>query len=549
MNRLSQGLNKNNFFIVLIYRLAAAVFAGFLLASTGFTAETPYEKYCDSGLKLLNKNMYDSSLIQFQHAVKNGLPHDRMFYFFAQVYLEKGALDTALALNLSSQPLNKTSRIQLLSQRQIIYSTLGLKKEEQSIADSIAMEGAVFTASRLIPDISFSVRAGIYRLEELRSLMQIAELEPPLYTESKSTSPNAGGLLDIRWWMSAGRFCRWYLGAAGRADKIRFLRPIKLDATLKDSVSVMAGVKTGLHFHSRLQIDGELSRLRDSYGRTFTYAKTWINASVPFSFAAASFDATYAYRSAAEDLAASHTPGLDIFASRRFGSLTAFTDFSCAANLQREQISDELEYERYFIADTAHPLVFYTDSAGSDIIANPESKYDFIRFQIEIVAAGNEQHVRATIPFGVVTPGARIGLRRALRPDVYIKGIISWAGEFYAGEHVWHTYDGPQYPETIVRIAHSRADGNDYLLLRLNEYDRAVCAGPVNIITHRQRRIDNTISANLFFEYDAGLLTDLSAAFYFARTFTTLDKTAPVISVPWNTGFFIVFKFSRKSTL
>lgn len=91
---------------------------------------------------LLKKEQYDDALVQYFLASENGMPQDSLYYFWAELYINKGDLDSALAANSFALKNTDTTTIfgqQLFQQRYSIYLFLGAGKQAKEIWKKISV--------------------------------------------------------------------------------------------------------------------------------------------------------------------------------------------------------------------------------------------------------------------------------------------------------------------------------------------------------------------------------------------------------------------------
>jgi hypothetical protein len=72
----------------------------------------------------------DTAMLYLKKAFGQGLSDDSLYFLWSEIYIAKGELDTALALNYAAKPDSAGDLArQILEQRYSIFSSLGWKSE------------------------------------------------------------------------------------------------------------------------------------------------------------------------------------------------------------------------------------------------------------------------------------------------------------------------------------------------------------------------------------------------------------------------------------
>jgi len=221
------------------------------------TSSVPF--LCEKGVRQLAQYDYDGALDCFARAFNAGMSKDSLCYFCAEVYLYKGALDTALGFNFGIKANSNRALVLLqLKQRAIIYAALGWKKDAQAVADSLLN----FRQSRLrllIPDVN--ARVGLDYTRRLEKQQPSFPYLGPL-ADTVYEGPGYGGSLSLRWTIPADREFRIRAGATG-TETSKYYR----STNSADSVNLSMGVFAGLeHVRSGLALDVGVNRVIDYLG-------------------------------------------------------------------------------------------------------------------------------------------------------------------------------------------------------------------------------------------------------------------------------------------
>jgi hypothetical protein len=142
-----------------MYRLAAIVLLLVCILSAETSPDSSAHLYLDKSTTFLTDNQIDSAIYYLDLSRNAGLSKDSFLYQYANIYLEKGVLDTALAFNYSLKP-EKTSPLyqSKFEQRYLIYSLLGLKDEAVKAFDSLGIgTQSVQKKSISFPELILSV--------------------------------------------------------------------------------------------------------------------------------------------------------------------------------------------------------------------------------------------------------------------------------------------------------------------------------------------------------------------------------------------------------
>jgi len=137
------------FLILLFFSLPLSLYAEQI--STNEVQKSRYLAEADSFIKI---ERYDESLISYFMAHELGLPRDSLFYLWAELFVKKGDLDSALAVNRSALEMcNETLRKELLRQRYSIYIILGADEAAMKVSEELG-EDLSAGKVRIIPSLN-----------------------------------------------------------------------------------------------------------------------------------------------------------------------------------------------------------------------------------------------------------------------------------------------------------------------------------------------------------------------------------------------------------
>jgi hypothetical protein len=146
----------------------------------------------------------DSAFAFFSQAYTQGMPKDSFFYFWAEVFLDRGAGDSAFVVNNAIVPPRDSAfRYQVLEQRYLIYSSLGWKDKANSIIDSLASSDLAIVKAKnrwYLPKIALYLGGG---LNDVRECSRVYPF-PSALEYNRVWGPDYRGEIKARWWLSVG---------------------------------------------------------------------------------------------------------------------------------------------------------------------------------------------------------------------------------------------------------------------------------------------------------------------------------------------------------
>ncbi|MBN1578121.1 MAG: hypothetical protein JW913_16285 [Chitinispirillaceae bacterium] len=94
-----------------------------------------------AGIRMLKSGMPDSARQYFTAAYRCGMSRDSMYYFAAELYLSKGATDSAMTFNMALERRGNFDRRLYLEQRTRIFRALGMKRFADSVVARYSRSG------------------------------------------------------------------------------------------------------------------------------------------------------------------------------------------------------------------------------------------------------------------------------------------------------------------------------------------------------------------------------------------------------------------------
>ncbi len=213
--------------------------------------------------RLIDIKDYDGALVCFSRAYLAGMSKDSMCYFYAEAFLGKGALDTALAFNFGIKAAKNPGLVVVaLKQRAEIYTALGWKKDAAQVIDSL---------KTFLEDLRpFYIPGIVARLGA--DYTNRRERQQPWYpyqdpvADTIYRGPGIGGDVAATWSIPAGKLFLLRVGVNG-SETSKYYR----STNSADSVNVSAGLIAGLqHKKSRLSLDYGIARSVDYIGEYLT---------------------------------------------------------------------------------------------------------------------------------------------------------------------------------------------------------------------------------------------------------------------------------------
>lgn len=124
-----------------------------LCAQQGPIGDAQKSRYLAEADSFIRADRYDEALISYFLAYEQGLSRDSLFYLWADLFVKKGDLDSALAVNRSALEIcTEKLRKDLLRQRYSIYVFLGADKAASQVSEELG-EVVFVKRRRVIPSL------------------------------------------------------------------------------------------------------------------------------------------------------------------------------------------------------------------------------------------------------------------------------------------------------------------------------------------------------------------------------------------------------------
>jgi hypothetical protein len=107
--------------------------AAIIVLMSFFQGSAGYNSSLERGLRQLQAQQYDSAQVSLYVAFKDGMSKDSLYYMWANLYIQKGVYDSALALNAALIDTASIWQNRTLNQRYLIYKMLGWEDDASGL--------------------------------------------------------------------------------------------------------------------------------------------------------------------------------------------------------------------------------------------------------------------------------------------------------------------------------------------------------------------------------------------------------------------------------
>ncbi len=503
-----------------------------LVAGVLFTAQSREDDLrsllVNCAIAFLENGQYDSSLISFQSAYREGMCEDCLYYYWAELYLAQGIIDTALALNLATkESCSSVLRAQVLRQRHIIYSALGWSEDAAKLLDSIAGHKRI---SRLIPMVK--IESGLsYLRRTSRPVFYLPydDIEPAITTEDKLPGGYVG--TELLWRVPFGGSRMLHLGSEATLEQSHLAQPFALssagDSLLVEIKTYLRGVdlvgNTTLAYMLKNR-NNYLGHYSTAHNFTISAASLW---GAWFHYYALSSE--FEQGEDVQNVTTVSLNGLTNFMVNEAVDLKVITRASMVK-------SDPFEFTyvppiNLFYYENG---TFYSDSTFSSSVP--------ITIPVQI------NSIKESLFFTTYIPEDRIAI--SLSKGVgfsFGKCKLSFdAGygiNYYTEKHHWYNLrfssvykatNVPLFGENQTTVVQTPS-GDYYLAVDFDRPDRSFTLEnePLSIRFHEKRRIDNILQVSFSLMYELGRNSHLDLRANLRKSDTNLPKTAPVDIKPY----------------
>ena len=531
-------MNKNVHFLFLL------LIPVFSTADADTSVQPTAKEWWQQGIAAARSNATDSASFYMKKSFAAGISDDSLYYLWAEIFLSKGVLDTALALNYSI-PVSDTNTLfkKVLEQRYAIYTTLGWKKEAEALLDSLDIKRPG-RWRRLVPEGMIYLSGGAY----YESSTTDKNYPYTRTTDSTEDLINGNGIASIRvgWHLPTGKKQGVRFGGKLRYAGSRF-SVANTTAHLNDSADASVGAY--LHyslFSDRLLAGYTFNRKKDFLAtRSFLHQfflryaflmKKWLG----------SVEAGYNYEAPLKEHFYYMMNYWDRLIDKK--NSVSFTLFLSGMTAEELVINSSLQY--LYVKDNR----IYTDATFTYPVPTTQNLNFINRTSVDSVF--DWLPVTMSIPqsFLSVNPHTRYEykLNRRFSFGAGLGYNFTWYKELYS----WMDFSHDNFKEANIPdqygnkqyAAYNQNDSNYYWirLIPIISGETLLDSIPMSFHRIRKRRVDQSLSLNLFFKSDFGKLGDLMVDFTVRRNFSSLMKSAPVDIQRWYGEMMLTWFFRFK---
>jgi hypothetical protein len=492
----------------------------------------------------LNAGQYDAAYDSLQGAYANGLSEDSLYYFWAEIYYRRGALDTALALNIAAQRKNAgTLTNALLQQRYLIYATLGWVKESGEILDSLRSRSAA--DKKFFPRFSFVSWSGV-------NVRNILEENPyPFYNVQpvyeRITNPGQDITLKSAWYFPLGK-----KAALVPAVSYNFSNGVEQSNLRFDSLNHSFGVSLdlrnfwqslslGYSLQQRISIFQDVSTQNIVTLSRLHQGKRWLAYS----------SLMYLIERARESAGSYQGVWFMNYFSRR---ISASTDFALAP-LMSCFLTDDLNSVNpvpvMYIEDPAvSPVTHYTDASCTQTIPIPSGP---LTPQQQRMLLASYRGAAVTQDFLVCAPESYVGatptisISHKLSPVFSLEAGLKGMAYYYLTEHEWVTLSAPN--DTM--LACSNSDGRYYTVEEFSNINTGeIYGGPLEMTYLKKRRIDFGVDGDLALKRRLWANGTAGVNVYMRKYWSNMENEAPseLKDFFFGGGFSLSISFGRNNS-
>ena len=481
--------------------------------------------YWSKGISAARSNQPDSAQKYLKAVFNQGISDDSLFYLWAEVYLNQGKIDTALALNLSIKLVHTSLKKPVVEQRYLIYTSLGWDKEAKALLDSTDIRRTPSYLHYLIPECAFYISGGGY------GELDKADNNYPYSRDSDSSMwirhGTGYGSVKLGWTVPAFRQQKIRFGSRLRYSGSRFtVASRSVQGNDSADASVGAYVNYSL-FSDQLAAGYQFSRKRDYLGdyssvhlgtvQGVLFGDTWmgsVEGGCQYEFPSRE---KYGYILGwwNRDIDKKNSVSAELFLSGfitgpyRFASASYWFVYADSGVAYRNANHDTLSRN-----STNHLVVI--DSIGTFGLQQIGRSY--------LSAAPTLRWERT---FGKkYLFGCGLGY------------VFTWFKDRYAWVDYRYPDESPPLPSTGLTdwprvLALNSIDGEYYWTQTINARTAKIVLDSKAVGLGSRRRVDQSLSGDVFLKRSFGKIGDGMLAFTVKRNFSTLMDAAPVDIQKW----------------
>ncbi|MCU0608464.1 MAG: hypothetical protein MUF22_01690 [Chitinispirillaceae bacterium] len=503
-----------------------------------------YSPACDTVVRMIDNARYDSAFYYLQKAYAAGLPDEKLYFYWARIYLERGIADTALALNAAAARTASAGMIpDILRQRYLIYASLGWTDRAQAILDSL--KGPRKGSVSPVPRISLETSAGINRRDEIPAqpypFRETPDVNDPL------TNPDNALRCASSWFFPLGKIVLKagliydYTSRIEQPDisydSLNHSLGIALEAKkLPGTLTIGYSGERRLSAYKEWTTQHNFSVSRpDVSGRWLSFSSLLYSIELERGNSP-SYQSVWLMHYAGRQL----TPHLDL------AVMPVFTLFSAKG------LNDEFPASIMYIEDpdpAAGHVVHYTDSTGLvpiPVPANPDMLTQMVLLEMYKNAA-DKRDFGFSAPEDYFAFSPSVILTTKLPLGFSLESKVKGMANFYLEKHEWTAFSVPQSESYALYgdgtwLARAK-DGRYYLVKELGNIVNAESySGPIDVRHIIKRRIDLAYGGELNLRRPIGRIGTISLFGHVRKYWSTLQKDSPVKIRDFYGGFGMNFE-------
>lgn len=497
--------------------------------------------YLAEAENLIEKENYEEALISYFLAYDLGLPRDSLFYLWAELYLKKGDLDSALAVNQSALEMCSAAlKKELLKQRFSIYVFLGADEAALKISRELGE-----TDYKIKPGITPYLNTGINLKGEQEKL---SLSDPSYWTHSGSAKDPVNRVYgtyylsgNIKFTDLPSRFPDFSLGTVFQLRRNTELST-KTASSAFDSLSIESGGYYRLdNLWDRLGVE-----LRTVYNQDSYKTRRWTHGLVYSFLASEKIFSVGTYNIALKE--GRHYDYQQGFISVIFDILNkTVVSFSPSLNLScfftRNEPVIDASYSSFVYVDVAQvqpdklPLFYLDAQKQMPLDTSGLNKPDMMkRFLYAAQIENGSTPVILEMPLSHFRIEPVLSAAISLHKKWTVKPAVRWGLDIYNQIYRWNKfYNVEQY---IGYVALNCSDNSYYQIIGMNSVGQIdIELGEKIGSSYSQRRFDTDIQGSVSIGHTFKRAGNIIFSLELNKSWTSLPSDCPVEINDWSVAF------------
>ncbi|HEX2959877.1 MAG TPA: hypothetical protein VHO70_23780 [Chitinispirillaceae bacterium] len=474
--------------------------------------------FYDKTFLLIRKCKFDSALISIRQAYAYGLTDDSLCYAWAEIYNAKGALDTAIALNLAvkSKP-GHPLYYPVLKQRYFIYTLTNQKDKADKVFDTLSSHSK-YRLKYLIPEMSLYLGGGVQQ-----NSTKEAEILPSYlgyaYPQNEPPRGMGSGNLNLQWSIPLRNNTGFQVYAGATCFQYNPPDPFKLKKVLDSSYSQQQLKISFYALSGIISGDYEISRFQEWESSTSFRHKVDLSVAAFLKNSFVFGTAGYNYNRV-KDV---HNWNVLLFGNRDWSSRRA-NSVSVSVN------GIHMKEDTFLVRDTY--LEVYTD--GENLFLDSMLTHP-VKYLAKVLSNTVNDIYYTTFPRSYITTKLsfmqQFNFKNKFAVSISIDGLSNHFVGYYAWvDSLYNTSDIPR-PNDIASLVVNVNNNMKYWATSLSplKFDSIQ---PFTRTVHKKKRVDQTITANVSFKKDIKRIASIGLSGSVSRTFSSLSGDDAVVDVP-----------------